>query len=138
MKRLALLMLIAATLLAPMGMTLQSATAVNVFKETCDKYQNNPPQGEVPSACKDVKSQQNDLDSNPVVKIIRAAVNVISVLAGAAAIITIIVSGIRLALSRGDSNAAASARSGLITSLVGLAVIALAQVLVLIVVRATR
>jgi hypothetical protein len=136
MRRVIISMLVAISLLAPASLITQPALAVNIWGSTCDKYRDKPPQGEIPAACKDINKQRGDLESNPITKIIRAAINIISIIGGAAAIIMIIVSGIRLSLSRGDSNAASSARSGLTTSLVGLAVIALAQALVLIVVRA--
>lgn len=81
--------------------------------------------------CKDAKAQQgNNGNNNPIVNIIKAAINVLSYIIGIAAVIGIVVSGIRLMTSGGDSNAVASARSGLVYSLVGVAIVALAQVLV--------
>ena len=85
--------------------------------------------------CQDAKGQSgnqpgNPNNDNPIVDIIKAAITVLSYLIGAAAIIGIVVSGIRLMTSGGDSNAVASARTGLVYSLVGVAVAALAQILV--------
>jgi hypothetical protein len=81
--------------------------------------------------CKDASAQGgNNGNNNPIVDIISAAIRVISYLIGAAAIIGILVSGIRMMTAGGDSQAVASARSGLVYSLVGVLIAVLAQVLV--------
>lgn len=71
--------------------------------------------------------------SDPIVGVIRSVIEVLSIIIGIAAVIGIIVSGLRMTLASGDSNGIASARSSLIYSLVGLAIAALAQVIVRIV-----
>lgn len=84
-----------------------------------------------PDVCQDVSRQNgNNGKNNPIIKIIKAAINVLSFIIGAAAIIGIVVSGIRLMTSGGDSQAVASARSGLVYSLIGVATVVLAQTLV--------
>jgi hypothetical protein len=77
-----------------------------------------------------VNSQAGN-DTNPIIRILKAAILVISYIAGIAAIIGIVVSGFRLIVSGGDSNATASARTGLVYSLIGVAVVALAQIIVI-------
>jgi len=62
--------------------------------------------------------------------ILTKAVHVIAIVAGAAAIIMIILSGLRYVLSEGDPAKATQARNGLIYALVGLVVIIVAQTLV--------
>lgn len=61
---------------------------------------------------------------------ISAAVNILSIVVGAAAVIMVIVAGLKFITSGGDSNRASSARSTLLYALIGVAVAALAQLLV--------
>jgi hypothetical protein len=57
-------------------------------------------------------------------------VNILSIVAGIAAVIMIIVAGIRYTTSGGDSNATSGAKNALVYALIGIAIAALAQVLV--------
>ena len=68
--------------------------------------------------------------SNPIIKIIKAAIEVVSYVAGAAAIIIILLSAIRMITSGGNAQNAAQARSGFTYALVGIAIAILAQVIV--------
>jgi len=61
--------------------------------------------------------------------------NIIALVAGIAAIIIIIISGINFMTSGGDSAKVASARSALIGALIGIAVIVLARALITYVVK---
>ena len=61
---------------------------------------------------------------------IHSAVKLLSYIAGVAAVIMIIIAGIRYTTSNGDSGRVNSAKNALIYALVGIAVAALAQVLV--------
>jgi hypothetical protein len=63
--------------------------------------------------------------------VIVKAVNIISIVAGIAAVIVIVIAGLRYVLSAGDSNATAGAKSMIIYALVGLVVIVLAQGIIL-------
>jgi hypothetical protein len=65
-----------------------------------------------------------------VSNIVGSVVSILSIVVGVAAVIMIILSGFRYITSGGDSNKVASAKSSLIYALVGLAVAALAQVIV--------
>ena len=69
--------------------------------------------------------QSGGLDS-----IIKTIVDLLSVIVGIAAVIMIIVAGLKFVTSGGDANKAASARNTLIYALAGLTVAALAQILV--------
>lgn len=62
--------------------------------------------------------------------IILRAVDIVSYVAGVAAVIVIVYSGIKLASSRGDAQKISNARGTLQDALVGLIVIALANVLI--------
>ncbi len=59
-----------------------------------------------------------------------AAVDILSIIAGAAAVIMIVVSGMRYITSGGDSNKVSSAKNALVYALIGVAIAALAQLFV--------
>lgn len=62
--------------------------------------------------------------------LISNVINVLSVVVGIVAIIMLIISGLKFITSGGETNAVASAKKGIIYALIGLAVVALAQVIV--------
>ncbi len=71
--------------------------------------------------------------SDPETKInsaIAAAINIFSFVVGFAAVIMIIVGGLRYILSNGDSQKVSSAKNAIIYAIVGLVIVALAQVIV--------
>ncbi len=82
-----------------------------------------------PVVCTDAQKGQNT-KTNPILGAIRSVIQILSIIIGIASVIMIIISGLRMTLANGDSNAIASARSSLVYSLVGLAIAALAQVIV--------
>lgn len=126
LKMTILLLALATPLIATTGTT----SAVNIFNHTCDQYTaNTTPDKPAPKVCPDIATQQHSSD-NPIISIIKEAIRVISYVVGAAAIIGIVVSGIRMITANGDSSAVASARSGLIYSLIGVAVTILAQAII--------
>ncbi len=95
--------------------------------------------GHFAASSKDTACQAlNTLDSsqgcgtkgNGVTNILNSAVSVLSIVAGAAAIIMIILSGFRYITSGGDPQRVSGARSALIYAMVGVAVAGLAQFLV--------
>lgn len=61
---------------------------------------------------------------------IKTAINLLSLVVGVAAVIAIIINGLRFITAQGDASSVASARMGLIYAIVGLAVAALAQFIV--------
>ena len=65
---------------------------------------------------------------------INEIINILAIIAGVAAVIVIIVQGLRLVLSGGNSQTAGQARNGIIYALIGLVVIISAQQIVLYVV----
>ena len=65
-----------------------------------------------------------------VSSIVKAAVSILSYIVGVAAVIMVIVAGFKYVTSAGDSGRISSAKNTLVYALVGLAVAALAQVLV--------
>lgn len=118
-----------------------SASAVDIFSNCtngglADKASCSDCEGlaQKTDACKDIKAQQSS-SSNPILTIIKAAIDLVSKIVGFAAIISVIASGIRLVIANGDSNAISSARNGLLYSLIGIAVTVLAQVIVVFVLK---
>jgi hypothetical protein len=57
-------------------------------------------------------------------------INILSIVVGVAAVFMIIIAGIRFVTSGGDSNGISSARNTIIYAIVGLLVVALAQIIV--------
>jgi hypothetical protein len=62
--------------------------------------------------------------------IIKAALNILSIAAGVAAVIMIVIAGIRYVTSQGDSAGISGAKNTIIYAVVGLVIVALAQIIV--------
>ena len=84
--------------------------------------------GKQTAYCQDAAAQTSQ---NPAVHFITIIINIVSFIGGAAAVISLIVCGLRIMLANGDANNVATARSGIIYAIVGLVVIALAQSIVI-------
>ncbi len=67
---------------------------------------------------------------NGIANIVKVVVQIISYIAGAVAVIMIIVSGFNYITSGGDSNKVAAAKNTLIYAVIGIAIAVLAQVIV--------
>ncbi len=65
-----------------------------------------------------------------VQRLVRLAVQLLSIVAGVIAVIMIIVAGLRYITSQGEAAATASAKNALIYAVVGIVVVAFAQILV--------
>lgn len=122
MKRLVITL---ALLLFPAISFAGQAGAVPIFKN-CG--QGSAPGTGNPAVCQDVGSQGTN--TNPVIHVLKIAIDVISLIVGIAAVIGVVVSGLRLVIANGDSNSIASARSGLLYSLIGIAIVLSAQAIV--------
>lgn len=88
---------------------------------------------DVPGASKSAVCQDKNSynpDSNPVIGIIKTAINIVSYMAGAAAIIGILLSSIRFMTANGDENSISSAKKTLIYSAIGVIVVLIAQSIV--------
>lgn len=75
-------------------------------------------------------SCQGNAASGSLNKTIASIINILSFVAGFAAVIMIIISGLKFITAQGDASGVASARSALIYAIVGLVVVALAQFIV--------
>ena len=69
-------------------------------------------------------------DGSAVTNIARVVVNIMSILAGALAVVFIVIAGFRFATSSGDSSKVSSARSSIIYAAIGLIVVIFSQVIV--------
>lgn len=85
------------------------------------------------AVCKDKNNNTNPFYGPG--SLVSKATEVVAILAGSAAFIMIIVSGIRFAISGGDSNAVTSARNTMFYALIGLAVAVMAQAMVIFVIN---
>jgi len=63
-------------------------------------------------------------------RVMRLVVRIISVVAGVAAVIMIIVGGLRYITSGGDSSKVASAKSAIVYAIIGLVIVVFAQIIV--------
>jgi hypothetical protein len=70
-----------------------------------------------------------------ITTVIKAVLQILSWIAGIAAVIMIVVAGLKYTTSGGDSSSVASAKSSLIYALVGVVIVALAQALVIFVIH---
>ena len=84
------------------------------------------------SFCSDVNNASTSND--PALEIIKTVISVISWITGIAAVILIIVSGIKFVTSGGDTNKVASAKGALINALIGIAITVLAQTIIILVI----
>lgn len=109
--------------ITPLYLMPGSAAAVNIFGNSCTASDNSS------AVCTDVNSQKRST-TNPIIRIIKAAINVVSILIGVAAILVLIISGIRMVTANGDSQGVARARSGILYALIGLIIAALAEAIV--------
>lgn len=71
-------------------------------------------------------------------RVIKAVINILSVVVGVAAVIMVIIGGMKYVTSGGDSSSIASAKSTIIYAIVGLVIAALAQMIVRFVLTETK
>jgi type IV secretory pathway VirB2 component (pilin) len=100
------------------------AHAVDILGPVC-----NNAGGQKPAVCTDNNTGPN----NPLLgdgSLLSTITNILAILGGISAVAVIIVSGLRIILSNGDSNSFASARKQIIYAIVGLAVIFAASAII--------
>ena len=102
----------------------------------------DPTQGAKNAVCEGVQSQvggncDGNQASNDIEGIVAVVLNLLSFIAGIAAVIMIIIAGLKYITSGGDSSGVAGAKSALIYAIVGIVIVALAQVIVQFVVNET-
>lgn len=103
---------------------------VNITPEICNQYLSGGSlSSDAPAVCKDILASQAN-DTNPIYGpdgVLTRAINIISIVVGIVSVIVIIIAGIRMSLSQGDSNKIASSRSQIIYAVIGIVVAVLAQ-----------
>lgn len=106
------------------------AQAEDIFNKTCSRVSNS-------SVCTDAKQSQTAKDNKLFGKngIITKIVSVLSVVVGIAAVIVIIIAGIQYMLSTGDATKVNNAKNAILYAIVGVVVAALAQVIVVFVIK---
>ncbi len=119
MKKFIYALAIAASLLFPVLVVTSTASAVDVFQ---------PCSGSAKSTvvCGDVGAQTK-AKTNPVIVVLKELLNMLSLIAGIAATVVLVVSGFRLITSNGDANGVKSARDGVLYVVIGIVVVIIAQ-----------
>lgn len=80
------------------------------------------------SVCRDQNSAA--AGSNPIIGILKTAITIVSYMAGAAAVIAILISSIKFMTANGDANSISSAKNTLVFAAVGIIVVLIAQSIV--------
>lgn len=115
-------LLIALGLLMPIAATTGSALAADAFG-ACDGNAGST------DVCKDVKSQVSN-NTNPLIDTLKIALNILSLIIGITAVIVLVISGFRMVVSLGDPSGFQRGRDGVVYACIGLAVTAMAQLVV--------
>lgn len=76
------------------------------------------------------QKREENTKTNPLLKVIRVAVNIVAAVAGVIAVIMVIVSGIQLITSSGNQENITNARRRLVAALVGVVIIALSWTII--------
>lgn len=124
-KRILLTLLFPALLLSGTAVFAAPVDAqVDVSSEVC-----NRDDGVRPAICNDIDAGSG-ADANPIYGkdgVLTRAISVLSILTGIIAVIVMVIAGIKMSISQGDSGKISSARSQIIYAIVGVAVAVVAQ-----------
>ena len=122
MKRFIYILAIAAGLLFPALVATGSAGAVNVFQPCSSTAKST-------DVCGDVNSQTK-AKTNPIIIALKSLLEILSLIAGVAATVVLILSGFRFITSNGDANGVKAARDGVLYVVIGLLVVIVAQAII--------
>lgn len=116
------------TLLAMLMMLVvsPSAIAADNLQQICNEGDNKNS-----ALCAGYTSSKPDSKENPLLKLLRNITDILSYLAGALAVIFVMVGGFKYITSAGDPQKAASGRQTLTYALIGLIVVVLSRILIL-------
>lgn len=120
MKQKILLMLTLLTLSTPLAAA-PTASAINIFKPCTGTAASGS--GVCPDATKAPSG-------NPIINTLKVVIDILSFVIGVAAVIILIVSGLRFVTNGGDPKGVAEARGGVINALIGIVIALLAQAIV--------
>ncbi len=106
-----------------------SVSAVNVFPGCGSNAANT-------EVCKNINNQPPTTDSsNPVLKILKTVINLLSYIIGIAAVIVILVAGLQMIISGDNPQTVETARNMILYALVGIVVAVLSQTIVVYVLK---
>lgn len=106
-----------------------SAQQFDPLSDACKQAQEN---GESPPSC---TSENTEPDLNPIATTIGKVTNIVAYVAGAVAVVMIVISGLRMITANGEAANIAKARTTIIYTVVGLAVIVAARTIILFVIN---
>src|SRR5690242_12144936 len=126
MKKLLFVIVTCTLLVAPVLIFQPAASAVDIISGPCtDKNAASQPE-----ICKDNNAGAS---KNPIYGpdgILTVAINILSLIVGIAAVVIIVVEGLRMILAGSDTNTAATARRGVIYASVGLGIALVSQAVI--------
>ena len=132
MRRLVLIVLIVVISLGFLSPVPVGAKGVDIIKNVCvDDSGKELPPDKRPSICDDNSSDPNA--PNPIYGqdgILTRAIEVLSIIAGIAAIFAIIFAGLKFATSQGDPSSVSTARQSLIYAIIGIVIVVVSQAVV--------
>jgi len=114
---------------APTVHTTSTTPSTSTAPAKCSSGSNTAEQNQVLSGVGDAGSSNNCSDAGAT-NILKTVTNILSLVAGAVAVIMVITAGFKYITSSGDPNKVAAAKNTLIYALIGIAVAAFAQTLV--------
>ena len=117
------ILIILAILLAPMVLTPAFAIALDCSNPTTA-------QAQIQCGANDVAGKGSSNSSSSLGDTVTSIVNILSIVAGVAAVIMIIIGGLRYVTSGGKQESVTSAKNTILYAIVGLIVVALAQIIV--------
>jgi Phr family secreted Rap phosphatase inhibitor len=82
------------------------------------------------AACEALGGSCGVSDGNAVYEILKVVLNILSIVAGAAAVIMIIIAGFKFITSQGDPGAVTGARNTVLYAVIGIIVVVLSQIIV--------
>lgn len=129
MKKTSRLLLVASAMLSINLALGGQVAAVDVVAPNCEG------QAAISTVCQD---NQAAASQNPIFGpsgILTRVINILSILVGIAAVVVIMISGLRMTVSQGDPNTVATARRSLLYAVFGIVIAALAQTIVIFVLR---
>jgi hypothetical protein len=121
MKRKVLILFMLIGLLGPAIALPTSAGAVNVFQACGSK---------VPNGADVCQEESSNNGKNPIINALKVALEILSIIVGLAAVVMIILGGIKLTMSGGDPGAIKSGRDTVIYALAGVVFVLFAQTIV--------
>ncbi len=122
-------LIILATTLLTLGVPAVSVSGV-AFAATCTGQTNNINAGANAPFGTDTCDVQTSGGTQSLASVAKTAVNILSLVVGIAAVIMIIYGGLRYITSGGDSGSVGNAKNTIIYAIVGLIIVALAQLIV--------